>query len=49
MIQDFQDHSSVPVDGESLSEAMHSRGINIRYLGRIAQLLTQQSSLTYIY
>ncbi|CAF5178950.1 unnamed protein product, partial [Rotaria sp. Silwood1] len=24
MIQDFQDHSSVPVDGESLSEAMHS-------------------------
>jgi hypothetical protein len=25
MIQDFQDHSAVPVDGESLSEAMHSR------------------------
>lgn len=25
MIQDFQDHSSVPVDGETLSEAMHSR------------------------
>ncbi|CAF3862709.1 unnamed protein product, partial [Rotaria sordida] len=49
MIQDFQDHSAVPVDGESLSEAMHSRGINIRYLGRVAHLLTQQSSLTYIY
>ncbi|CAF4466700.1 unnamed protein product, partial [Rotaria sp. Silwood2] len=49
MIQDFQDHSAVPVDGESLSEAMHSRGINIRYLGRVAQLLTQQPSLTYIY
>ena len=25
MIQDFLDHSSVPIDGESLSEAMHSR------------------------
>ncbi|CAF3833852.1 unnamed protein product [Rotaria magnacalcarata] len=49
MIQDFQDHSAVPVDGESLSEAMHSRGINIRYLGRVAQLVTQQSSLAYIY
>ncbi|CAF4258898.1 unnamed protein product [Rotaria sp. Silwood2] len=49
MIQDFQDHSAVPVDGESLSEAMHSRGINIRYLGRVAQLLNQQSSLYYIY
>jgi len=49
MIQDFQDHSAVPVDGESLSEAMHSRGINIRYLGRVAQLLSQQSSLIYLY
>ncbi|CAF1346965.1 unnamed protein product, partial [Adineta steineri] len=49
MIQDFQDHSSVPVDGEGLSEAMHSRGINIRYLGRVAHLLTQQPSLIYLY
>ncbi|CAF3343891.1 unnamed protein product [Rotaria sp. Silwood1] len=49
MIQDFQDHSAVPVDGESLSEAMHSRGINIRYLGRVVQLLNQQSSLFYLY
>lgn len=66
MIQDFQDHASVPIDGESLSEAMHSRyslfliffkrinfniyrGINIRYLGRVAQLLKQQPSLFYLY
>ncbi|CAF1021003.1 unnamed protein product, partial [Didymodactylos carnosus] len=49
MIQDFRDHSTVPVDGESLSEAMHSRGINIRYLGRVADLLSQQSSLEYVY
>ncbi|UJR33486.1 hypothetical protein I4U23_020931 [Adineta vaga] len=49
MIQDFQDHTTVPVDGESLSESMHSRGINIRYLGRVAQLLSQQSSLIYLY
>ncbi|CAF3555097.1 unnamed protein product [Adineta steineri] len=49
MIQDFQDHTAVPVDGESLSEAMHSRGINIRYLGRVAHLLNQQPSLIYLY
>ncbi|CAF1058898.1 unnamed protein product, partial [Didymodactylos carnosus] len=49
MLQDFQDHSAVPVDGESLSEAMHSRGINIRYLGRVANLLSQQPSLEYVY
>ncbi|CAF0752547.1 unnamed protein product [Adineta ricciae] len=49
MVQDFQDHTAVPVDGQSLSEAMHSRGINIRYLGRLAQLLSQQSSLIYLY
>ncbi|CAF3829711.1 unnamed protein product [Rotaria magnacalcarata] len=49
MIQDFQDHSAVPVDGESLSEAMHSRGINIRYLGRVAQLLNQQPALFYLH
>jgi hypothetical protein len=28
MIQDFQDHSTVPVDGQSLSEALHSRYFN---------------------
>ena len=25
MIQDFQDHSAVPVDGQSLTEAMHAK------------------------
>jgi len=49
MIQDFQDHSAVPVDGQSLTEAMHAKGVNIRYLGRVAQLLSQQTSLSYLY
>lgn len=49
MIQDFQDHTAVPVDGQSFSEAMHSRGINMRYLGRVATLLSQQANLIYLY
>ena len=34
MIQDFQDHSAVPVDGGSLSEAMHSRFLYTLRIGR---------------
>jgi len=30
--------NSLPVDGNSLKELLHSRGINLRYLGRLAQL-----------
>lgn len=43
MIQDFQDHSSVPVDGESLSEAMHSRydNPNIRFYQILLNILLE--------
>jgi len=30
--------NSLPVDGKSLKELLHSRGINLRYIGRLAQL-----------
>jgi hypothetical protein len=30
------------MDGQTLSAAMHSRGINMRYLGRVVQLLIER-------
>ena len=37
------------MDGQTLSEALHSRGINIRYLGKIAELLASSKTLEYLY
>ncbi|OCU01727.1 hypothetical protein XELAEV_18007503mg [Xenopus laevis] len=34
-------HGIVPMDGKSLTEALHSHGINIRYLGSIAETIDQ--------
>jgi len=38
MIDDFSWLLSLPVDGVTLSNSMHSHGINIRYLGQVAQI-----------
>ncbi|XP_074038470.1 clustered mitochondria protein homolog isoform X2 [Leptinotarsa decemlineata] len=48
-IRDCLDHSSAPMDGLTLSEAMHSRGINIRYLGKVTNLLAKVKQLEYLY
>lgn len=48
-IQDSMDHSSAPLDGPMLVDSMHSRGINVRYLGRVTQLLYQVKQLDYLY
>uniref|UniRef100_A0A8C5LQ89 Clustered mitochondria protein homolog n=1 Tax=Leptobrachium leishanense TaxID=445787 RepID=A0A8C5LQ89_9ANUR len=45
-------HIVVPLDGQGLSEAVHAHGINIRYLGRIAETIAQLEDhqiLDYIY
>jgi len=34
------------MDGQTLSSAMHARGINIRYLGRIVHLLLEREIAT---
>lgn len=47
-IKDSLDHSSAPLDGAMLIESMHSRGINVRYLGRTTQLLSQMKQLDYL-
>ncbi|XP_059147572.1 clustered mitochondria protein homolog isoform X2 [Physella acuta] len=49
MITDFLDHTSSPVDGITLTESMHNRGINVRYLGKVAECLTKYPTLSYVY
>lgn len=37
------------MDGVTLSEALHTRGINIRYLGKITSMLSKIKQLDYLY
>ncbi|XP_054268542.1 clustered mitochondria protein homolog isoform X2 [Macrosteles quadrilineatus] len=48
-IRDCLDHSGAPMDGVTLSEGMHTRGINIRYLGKIANMLSKVNQLEYLH
>ncbi|GLB12369.1 intracellular distribution of mitochondria [Aspergillus tubingensis] len=45
LIQDLHDGDvGFPMDGQSLSQLLHKRGINIRYLGKLAQLSKEKGS-----
>ena len=48
-IRDCLDHSSAPMDGLTMSDNLHNRGINIRYLGIIANMLSKVPQLSYIH
>lgn len=48
-IKEHMDHLSAGIDGCNLTETLHARGINIRYLGKVAQLLGQVPKLEYLY
>lgn len=48
-IRECLEHSTAPMDGNTLAEALHSRGINIRYLGLIARRLASLPSLSYLH
>lgn len=37
------------MDGYTLSETMHNRGINIRYLGKVCNLLSKVKQLEYLH
>ncbi len=47
-IRDCLDHTSVPMDGHTLSDNLHNRGINIRYIGIIANMIGKVPQLSYI-
>ncbi|CBF76502.1 hypothetical protein AN4908.2 [Aspergillus nidulans FGSC A4] len=45
LIQDLHDGDvGFPMDGQSLSQLLHKRGINIRYLGKLATLAKEKGS-----
>ena len=41
VFRDCLDHSSVPMDGQTLSDNLHNRGINMRYLGVVANMVSK--------
>merc|ERR1719348_1726389 len=48
-IRDCLDHSTAPMDGATLADAIHNRGINIRYLGKITGMLQKVPQLEYVH
>ncbi|XP_028563359.2 clustered mitochondria protein homolog isoform X1 [Podarcis muralis] len=52
LVKDCLDHTMLPMDGGTLAEAMHQRGINMRYLGRVVEFITKtpgRAQLDHIY
>ncbi len=41
LISDLKSGDGVPTDSQSMQETMHRSGINMRYLGKIYELLVQ--------
>ncbi|XP_010302943.2 clustered mitochondria protein homolog isoform X1 [Balearica regulorum gibbericeps] len=41
LVKDCLDHTVLPMDGATLAEAMHQRGINMRYLGKVVNFITK--------
>lgn len=48
-IKEHMSHTSAPMDGTSVTEALHSHGINIRYLGKVITMLAQVPRMEYLY
>lgn len=40
IVFDFASYTISPLDGDALTKAMHRRGINMRYLGKLAELIS---------
>ncbi len=48
LVKDLLEHAIFITDGVTLCETMHSRGINIRYLGYLMQKVAEHETLSYI-
>lgn len=51
-VKDFTDHAVLPMDGATLAEVMRQRGINMRYLGKVLDLVMRspaRDQLDHIY
>ncbi|XP_063348835.1 clustered mitochondria protein homolog isoform X1 [Pelmatolapia mariae] len=52
LVKDCLDHSALPMDGASLTEALHQRGINVRFLGTVLEFMEKtpaKAQLEHIY
>lgn len=49
IVEDFISLSQTPLDGSQLTDIMHNRGINMRYLGKLATLLSMREDLEHVY
>ncbi|XP_065054486.1 clustered mitochondria protein homolog [Rhopilema esculentum] len=49
LVEDFITLTIVPLDGLALTEAMHARGINMRYLGKVASLCALREDLQHVH
>ncbi|XP_058489809.1 clustered mitochondria protein homolog isoform X1 [Solea solea] len=52
LVKDCLDHSALPMDGATFTEALHQRGINVRYLGTVLQFVDKtpaKAQLEHIY
>ncbi|XP_029163383.1 clustered mitochondria protein homolog isoform X2 [Nylanderia fulva] len=47
-IRECLDHTAAAMDGSTLVEALHGRGINVRYLGKLAAMLAAVPQLQYL-
>uniref|UniRef100_A0A914DXN8 Clustered mitochondria protein homolog n=1 Tax=Acrobeloides nanus TaxID=290746 RepID=A0A914DXN8_9BILA len=48
-IQDCLAHAVLPIDGQGLISALHARGINVRYLGKLVTSLRDIPQLDYVF
>uniref|UniRef100_A0ABD2XNR3 Clustered mitochondria protein homolog n=1 Tax=Trichogramma kaykai TaxID=54128 RepID=A0ABD2XNR3_9HYME len=48
-IRECLDHTPAAMDGGTLIEALHGRGINVRYLGKLANMLSSKPTLQYLH
>lgn len=49
LIKDLLEHVIFITDGVTLCETLHSRGINIRYLGHLMQQISKYETLSYVH
>uniref|UniRef100_A0A158Q8H9 Clustered mitochondria protein homolog n=1 Tax=Elaeophora elaphi TaxID=1147741 RepID=A0A158Q8H9_9BILA len=47
-VRDCLQRTIMPLDGASLSDSLHSRGINIRYLGKLTKYIQNVEQLAYL-
>ncbi|PBC31528.1 clustered mitochondria protein homolog [Apis cerana] len=47
-IRECLDHTAAAMDGSILVEALHGKGINVRYLGKLATMLSTVPQLQYL-